>query len=309
MTTLLKPLGSTLGVAAAAMLALAAPALAGYQPVRNWEMRSPQSIAVSGAGEVFVATSPSGGNHGVLRYSSRGRLVKRWGSTGEAPGQLRSPFGIAVDPKGNVHVTDITNRIQIFRRGGELLNVSDLGLSAFDIDIDAKGDRYLAHNGTTYGELPNGVLRFNAAGTNLARWGSEGGGNGQFESPQGIASDGRGNVYVVDAANDRVQRFTDSGRFVRGWGQTGSGRAGLRGPRGVAVNRAGDVFVADTSNYRVKRYRPDGRLVEIIRLPKNGPYRPKPWDLDFDRKGNLYVLDRESISAGYVSVLRPSKGR
>jgi DNA-binding beta-propeller fold protein YncE len=37
--------------------------------------------------------------------------------------------------------------------------------------------------------------------------GSYGTGNGQFESPAGIAIDSANNVYVVDAGNNRIQIF------------------------------------------------------------------------------------------------------
>jgi len=49
---------------------------------------------------------------------------------------------------------------------------------------------------------------FDANGRLLARAGSPGTGEGQFDSPEGIAIDDEGNVYVVDTANDRVQVFS-----------------------------------------------------------------------------------------------------
>ena len=38
-------------------------------------------------------------------------------------------------------------------------------------------------------------------------WGSEGTGNGQFNTPAGIAIDSSGNLYVVDEGNNRIQVF------------------------------------------------------------------------------------------------------
>lgn len=40
-----------------------------------------------------------------------------------------------------------------------------------------------------------------------AKWGSYGSGDGQFISPQGIAVDSLGNVYVADTGNHRIQKF------------------------------------------------------------------------------------------------------
>ena len=55
------------------------------------------------------------------------------------------------------------------------------------------------------------------AGTSYAfdrKWGGVGTANGQFQSPRGIATDSAGNVYVIDAGNDRIQKFTRSGGFI-----------------------------------------------------------------------------------------------
>jgi hypothetical protein len=48
----------------------------------------------------------------------------------------------------------------------------------------------------------------------LMQWGTQGAGAGEFESPQGMAIDGNGFVYVVDTGNHRIQKFTTSGAFV-----------------------------------------------------------------------------------------------
>ena len=49
---------------------------------------------------------------------------------------------------------------------------------------------------------------FSPEGRILRKWGSEGFGDGQFESPFGIAVDASGNVYVADNQNNRVQVFS-----------------------------------------------------------------------------------------------------
>ena len=45
-------------------------------------------------------------------------------------------------------------------------------------------------------------------GTFITRWGSKGMGDGQFQSPNGIATDSAGNVYVSDSNHNRIQKFS-----------------------------------------------------------------------------------------------------
>ena len=44
--------------------------------------------------------------------------------------------------------------------------------------------------------------------------GGHGNGRGQFDSPQGIAIDSAGNIFVADTGNGRIQKFSPSGAFV-----------------------------------------------------------------------------------------------
>jgi len=44
--------------------------------------------------------------------------------------------------------------------------------------------------------------------TPVATWGSYGTGEGKFDRPYGIATDGAGNVYVADTYNHRIQKFS-----------------------------------------------------------------------------------------------------
>src|SRR5439155_12046731 len=51
--------------------------------------------------------------------------------------------------------------------------------------------------------------------TFLAAWGSYGSGNGQFNSPEGVATDGIGNAYVADYSNNsRIQNYDTRGTFL-----------------------------------------------------------------------------------------------
>jgi len=70
---------------------------------------------------VFVADCL---NHRVQLFDRSGRFIKAWGTKGSREGELKYPFGIAVDPSqgGCVYVADGENhRIQTFRPDGRFI--------------------------------------------------------------------------------------------------------------------------------------------------------------------------------------------
>src|SRR6266571_3391840 len=87
----------------------------------------------------------------------------------------------------------------------------------------------------------------------LLQWGTPGGGDGQFNGPEGVAVDASGNVYVADFGNHRVQKFTATGVYRSQWGTSGVGAGQFRFPLGVAVDASGNVYVADNSNFRIQK--------------------------------------------------------
>ena len=44
----------------------------------------------------------------------------------------------------------------------------------------------------------------------------------RLKSPEGIAVDHVGNVYVADTGNNRIQVFSSNGTFISKWGEYGS---------------------------------------------------------------------------------------
>ena len=68
----------------------------------------------------------------------------------------------------------------------------------------------------------NRIQVFSSNGTFISKWGEYGGANGTLKSPEGIAVDQEGNVYVADTANNRIQVFSSNGTFISKWGEYGS---------------------------------------------------------------------------------------
>ena len=119
-------------------------------------------------------------------------------------------------------------------------------------------------------------------------WGSDGSGDGQFDSPQGIAVDSNANVYVADNDNSRIQKFTSAGGFLTKWGSYGAGVGEFYNPRSVAVGAGGNVYVTDGSALRIQTFTSTG--VFDFQWALSSP----AFSVATDPAGNVYVANNSN---------------
>ena len=189
------------------------------------------------------------------------------------------PQGVAVDSAGNVYVA--TGPV------GMVEKVTPTGAVS-----PVAGDR------TIFSEF-TGAIPGPATSTGLL-------------SPQGVAVDSAGNLYIADTADNEVVKVTPDGTLsiIAGQGPMLPGAptpgpatsSNLWGPQGVAVDSAGNVYIADTDNNTIDKVTPDGTLSIIAGQDVFHPGPPTPGpatssDLWFptavavDSAGNVYIAD------------------
>jgi DNA-binding beta-propeller fold protein YncE len=96
------------------------------------------------------------------------------------------------------------------------------------------------------------------------------GGATPLGSPQGLAVDPKGNLWVVDAGGGQFQIFAPDGTFLESWGAIGtvevevefnfsvSNESEWGGYRGdIAFDAAGNLYVVDVGNQRIQKFAPD----------------------------------------------------
>lgn len=91
----------------------------------------------------------------------------------------------------------------------------------------------------------------------LHSFGKNGSEPGEFINPTAISVDPKGNVYVADTGNNRIQKLDAYGRVIKFNGGFGWESEQFQRPLDICADNGLDVFVADYENRRIERYDKD----------------------------------------------------
>jgi len=226
-------------------------------PEERPRLAQPYGVAVDSRGQVYVPDMEQGL---VFVFDLENKKLQFRGD--KAPANLLIPVGVVVDEQDRLFVSDSkAHQITCFGPAGDLesvfgadqlkrpaamavdgplrrLYVVDVGgkrIAVFDLDT-LKFLRYFAE-----------IKDKNADRT------------GALTSPNGIAIDPDGLLYITDAIGARVLVYDTDGNFVRTWGKRGDGPAMFGRPRGIAIDVDGHVYVADALLNRVQVFSPEGK--------------------------------------------------
>jgi sugar lactone lactonase YvrE len=250
-------------------------------PGTNATFSSPQCVARTSAGIIYVADY---GNHTIRRINASGNVTTFAGIAG-IPGsqdgqgqsaQFDQPQGIALDSAGNLYVTDTAN--------GTIRKI------------------------TSSGAVSTIAGTAQIFGTNDAT-----GASARFNSPDGIAVDGAGNIYISDYTSQTVRKITSAGVVTTVAGAPGkfgylnstNGAARFRGPEGLAVDSAGQLYVVESGNETLRQILISGSVATVTTLAgaastdapdgvANNARFFWPHGLALDASGNAYVADTEN---------------
>ena len=142
--------------------------------------------------------------------------VLSFGQEGSSFGRFNAPWGVAVNKRNEIAVTDRFNhRVQIFDSKGSFLR-----------SFGRKGDKegklneptgIVFHNGNivVVDRSNHQVQVFSAQGEFLHRFGGEGNLDHQLNLPLGLSVDYGGNFIVGDPRNKSIKIFSSRGQFLR----------------------------------------------------------------------------------------------
>ncbi|MFA7345290.1 MAG: carboxypeptidase regulatory-like domain-containing protein [Terrimicrobiaceae bacterium] len=285
---------------------------------------SPSGIVTDASGNIYVSDSA---NNLIRKVTSGGAVTTLVGSfSGSADGtgtaaRFSNPQGMDADAGGNLYVAEAgSHRIRkVTPEGGVAAfsgsagfagSADGSGVAAFfnqpsDVAVDAAGNVYVADAGNhAIRKISTGGAVTTLAGTMGAKGSLNGSGaSAKFQSPQGIAVDAAGNVYVADTANCLIRKITSNGTVSTFAGSAFTGSADRVG-RAVFTGSAditGRVGFSGSADFTSAPTSLDGTGASAA--------FSFPTDIDVDASGNLYVTDsgtgkiRKITSAGVVTTL------
>ncbi|MEK6152734.1 IPT/TIG domain-containing protein [Flavobacteriaceae bacterium 3-367] len=250
--------------------------------------------------------------------------------------QFSAPWAVAMDIDGNIYVADVGNhKIRKVTPSGTVSTLAGSTQGFADgtgenaqfnfiqgVAVDGEGNVYVADTGNhkIRKVTPSGVVSTLAGSTQGFADGT--GGNAQFKSPEGVAVDANGNVYVADSFNNKIRKVTSNGSVSTLAGSTQGFADGMGTsaqfsiPSGVALGMEGDLYVADSFNNKIRKITPNGMVSTLAGSTQgfadgagvNAQF-DRPFGLTVDTEGNVYVADtnnykiRKITPSGMVSTL------
>ena len=314
----------------------------------NASFFNPMGIAVDSAVNIYVADY---GNHIIRKITSGGAVSTLAGSAGVfgfangsgGSAHFYEPEAVAVDTSGNVYVADTgNNAIRLVTSGGSVSTFAGspgnpgskdaIGTSALfyqpaGIAINGSGNIFVAdYFNNNIRQITSGGAVTTLAGLAGVSGSADASGSvARFWSPQGVAANSGGTVYVADSGNSTIRVVSPAGVVTTLAGSpsagvaNGIGSAGrLNNPQNIAVDSLTNIYVADMQNSVIRKITPSGTVSILAGTPGvfgsadgtgaaaifSGPHA-----VAVDNAGNIYVADtgnstiRKVTPGGIVTTL------
>jgi sugar lactone lactonase YvrE len=269
------------------------------------------------------------------------------------------PNGIAADSFGNLYVADTANNlIRMITPAGEVSTfagdtANGLGFPGvtgsndgptqcgtskpcaefngpIGIAVDAGNNVWVSDSGNnTIREISGGMVTTVAGIVGPGGYQNGPVATAAFFSPEGMAFDAQGNLYIADSSNCAIREITGIGTASTavstlagpsGLGQCSYADGGINGsgvslarfnnPTGLAVDSNGNVYVADENNDVIRLIAPGGNVSTVAGLANAAGSKDgtgtlarfnHPTSVALDGQGNIYVADSENYTIRRIS--------
>ena len=220
------------------------------------------------------------------------RHVLSFGQPGSSVGMLRLPYGVAVNERDEIAVTEISNhRVQVFSSNGTYLR-----------SFGRKGDKQGELNwpaGIAFDKNKRSIVvdsnnhrvqLFNDQGEYLSQFGGEGNLDHQLRDPLGLSVDRNENIIVADKGNKVIKTFSPSGQFLY---KLGEGEGFTSPCHCIQYDKY--LIVSETAEHCIKVFDINGNFLYKFgnKGNRDGEFN-SPHFLSVNKAGHLMVCDTDN---------------
>lgn len=207
--------------------------------------------------------------------------------------RLAKPYGVAVDSRGRLYVSDT---------GVKLVFAFDFAAERDEEKTALIGMKKPGRLGRPAGlavDADDNLYVGDAIGRKIVVYGPDHefvaaiAQYSDLERPAGLAIDNeRRRLYVVDVAAHDVKAYDLDGKFLFSFGGRGAGDGRLNFPTNAVVDAAGRILVVDSMNNRVAIFDSEGRFVgKFGQMGRVAGTFARPKGIALDSEGHIYVVD------------------
>ncbi|HTA81522.1 MAG TPA: SBBP repeat-containing protein, partial [Bacteroidia bacterium] len=188
-------------------------------------LNEPTGLVTDAAGNIYISDKF---NNCIRKVNTAGIITTAAGNgtagfTGDGGAatnaELNNPYGIAIDPHGNIYIADYKNaRVRVLGNSGNITTIAGNGINGYSGDggaataaeiapiavaVDDSGYIYIADaDNNRIRKIVNGIIT-TFAGNGAANYFGDGGlaDTSALYYPAGLTCDHMGNVYIADYNN------------------------------------------------------------------------------------------------------------
>lgn len=268
-------------------------------PAARAAFRTPHGLALDPAGNLYIADA---GNNAIRRLAPDGQVT-----TLPVTG-LKQPQALAWSAKlGQLIVVDQGNsRVCAVATDGSLKTLAEGLAVPTGLAVEPGGTIYVTEwNGNDVRRIETDGRTTVVAGAGTAGFADGPAASARFRFPAGLASDGKGHLFVADGQNHRIRKIdlatatvstlagsspagAETGEFADGPGA----QAAFYWPIGLAIDAAGTLYVSDTGNGVLRTVTPAGVTGSLVSPGSAVPATFKePGEVCVGPDGRVYVCD------------------
>jgi len=248
------------------------PANYNGRPANQASLNAPSGIAMDKTGNVYIADTV---NYMVRKVALNGIIATVAGNAklcqdptkacgdgglGRAA-QLNYPIGVTTDGAGNVYIADTgDNRIRVVNVGTTTITIAGVTIAAGTIQT-------IAGTGAPCTNPMTGSCGDFGPAT-----------SSQLNTPQGVAVDSAGNIYIADSGDRRIRIVSASTGLInpyagggspcnvnKGCGDDGAATAAnLSDPFQISLDAAGNLFITDPPENRIRLVNASTQIITTV---------------------------------------------